>query len=136
MHFNAELNCDSTSVPCLFNENEGRKIVKSTFVLVLLNSCHCRNDVSMLQEESGSPCPEGSFRLNVMYGYWSAILQGEAIDLYTVTNTSTAIVGKGKTFVDVMKTLVIYAEAFLWQYNLASVDVLQRNGNPHNSLVF
>lgn len=51
----AERNSEESSVSSLFDETEGRKVVKSGFVLILVDGRRRRNEVQMLQNEGGHP---------------------------------------------------------------------------------
>lgn len=57
--FIVELNSDVSSVSSLFDESEGRKVVKSGVVIILLNGRRCRNAVQVLHEEGRHPWIDG-----------------------------------------------------------------------------
>lgn len=102
-----ELSCDVSSVCSLFDENDGRMVVKSGYIHIFLDGRHCQNAVQMLQEGCRHPWTDGHFLVNLIIRRDEvAVLQAEAIKPSKVANTSTTALRKEMVFVDVMKALV------------------------------
>lgn len=89
------------------------EIVKSQFVHILLDGGHFRNVLQMQQEGSSQSSHGGYLCVNfTMRLDGAAILQTEAIKLSKVAHTSTAIMRKENTFVEVEKAMVNSVKAF------------------------
>lgn len=100
----------------LFDETEGKEVMKSGFVLNLIDGWHCWNAVQMMQKEGGHLWTEGPLCMNlIMCRDRGEVLQAVSIEPSKLGSTSTATLSKVTTFAGVMKELVIYAVAFWLQ---------------------
>lgn len=79
----------------------------------------------MLQEEGSHSCPNSYLCVNLITRRDQAtILEAEPIKLRNVATTSTAIVKKQTTFLDVIEAWVNYTGAFSLHYKVSFVDAL------------
>lgn len=108
--FSAELNRDASSVSKLFDENEGRKVVKYGFLDISLDTHHRRTAVQMLQEEGYHIWRDSHLLMSpIMRQDRLVILHAKAINLGKVNSTSTAFLTKETTDVRVMEALISFA---------------------------
>lgn len=106
-------NYPGARVTSIFEEEDSRKAVWIVCFLVTMCGRHRHRANEMLKEE-GSSCwtKEGFCVDHVIRCSSVSIQEAEAMKLSQVENTTTAIIEREMSFVDIMKVLINYTGSF------------------------
>lgn len=107
----------------LLATEDGRRVVKYSVNLIILDGWCWHDTVGILRKTSEHPWTASHLRMHlIMRQDGSHPNQAQVINLSKICNTSPALVRRDSTFVETMKALINYARASDLEYSVSLVD--------------